>query len=376
MKRAVCLVVSTAVGLTGLITQPAFAHRSPALCNKNGVVLNVERSQAEVKNGDNIQYFLTVANDASGSCDITNATIDLILPARDGKPTGQRVRVVTGASYPFNYHETRVGTVPYTVALDKGVQNATVRAVFVDGILHDNPADTSLAGIFKDIGSFMTPPTINITKVANPTNGPAPLTVTYTYTVTNTSTLDLPVNNVVVTDNLCSNPTYSSGDTDGDGALDRTEVWIFLCTMVHPNPGTYVNTANVCGDGVLGGEHVCAGPVQATVVVTAPPKPVASASKPDVCLSVPKKLSVRAKELTTVKVTVTDGVIQGASIKLRGPGINRSGKSNSKGQATFKVRPTKKGTLTISSSSCLNAARVSVKAARQTQSRQVPRNTG
>jgi hypothetical protein len=40
------------------------------------------------------------------------------------------------------------------------------------------------------------------------------------------------------------------------------------------------------------------------------------------------------------------------------------------------VRPTKKGTLTISSSSCLNAARVSVKAARQTQSRQVPKNTG
>jgi hypothetical protein len=247
---------------------------------------------------------------------------------------------------------------------------------FVDGILHDNPANTSLAGIFKDIGTYMTPPTINITKVANPTNGPAPLPVTYMYTVTNTSALDLPVNNVVVTDNLCSNPTYSSGDTDGDGALDRTETWIFLCTMVHPNPGTYVNTANVCGEGVLGGEHVCAGPVQATVVVTAPLKPVVSASKPDVCISVPKTLSVRARELTTVKVTVTDGVIKNASIRLTGPGIKRSGHTNSRGQATFKVRPSKKGTLTISSSSCLNAARVSVKAARQTQSRQVPRNTG
>jgi uncharacterized repeat protein (TIGR01451 family) len=373
MRRAVCWVVAMTVGLTGLAAEPAMAHRSPALCNKNGIVLNVERSQAEVKNGDTINYFLTVANDAAGSCDITNATIDLILPSRDGKPTGTRVRVVTGASYGFGYVENRVGTVTYTVALDKGVTNATVRAVFVDGILHDNPADTSLAGIFKDIGSFMTPPAINITKVANPTSGPAPLTVTYTYTVTNTSTLDLPVNNVVVTDDLCPSPVYASGDADGDGALDVTEAWTFTCTMTHPNPGTYVDTANVCGDGVLGGEHVCAGPVQATVVVTAP-IPVRSASTR--CISVPKKLSVRAKELTTVKVTVTAGVIQGASVRVSGAGVKRSGKTNSKGQATFKVRPTKKGTLTISSTSCLDAARVSVKAARQTQSRQVPRNTG
>jgi hypothetical protein len=364
-----------AVGLLGLVAQPAVAQ-VPLNCGKNAIDLDVERSQALVKNGDSIKYFVTVRNDDVGACDVTGATIDLILPARDGSPTGQRVRVVTGADYLVPFRESRVGEVPYTVALDKGVVNGRVRATFVDGILHDNPANTSLAGIFKDIGTFMTPPTINITKVANPTNGPAPLTVTYTYTVTNTSALDLPVDHVVVTDNLCSSPTYSSGDTDGDGALDRTETWIFLCTMVHPNPGTYVNTANVCGDGVLGGEHVCAGPVQATVVVTAPPVPVRSASKPDVCISVPKRLSVRAKELTTVKVTVTDGVIKGASIRLRGPGIKRTGKSNSKGHATFKVRPSRKGTLTISSSSCLNAARVSVKAARRTQSRQVPKNTG
>ena len=44
--------------------------------------------------------------------------------------------------------------------------------------------------------------------------------------------------------------------------------------------------------------------------------------------------------------------------------------------SAFTVTLIKKGTLTISSSSCLNAARVTVKAARQTQSRQVPKNTG
>jgi len=376
MRRAVCFVVLTAVGLTGLITQPASAHPVPVNCSKNGLDLDLERSRSQVRNGDTMQFYVTVSNDGAGACDVEGVTIDLILPARDGTPTGQRVRVVTGASYDHLFHESRIGTVPYTVALDKGVNFATARATFTNGVLHDNTPDTSLVGIFKDISVFMPPPTINITKVANPTSGTAPLTVSYTYTVTNTSPLDLPVNHVVVSDDLCPNVTYTSGDTDLDGALDITETWIFNCTMTFPNPGTYVNTAGVCGDGVLGLEHVCAGPVQATVVVTAPPVPVRSASKPDVCISVPKKLSVRAKELTTVKVTVTDGVIKGASIKLRGPGIKLSGKSDSKGHATFKVRPTKKGTLTISSSSCLNAARVSVKAARQTQSRQVPKNTG
>ncbi len=104
--------------------------------------------------------------------------------------------------------------------------------------------------------------------------------------------------------------------------------------------------------------------------------PVKAASKPERCISVPKTLSVRAKEVTTVKVKVTDGVIVGASIRLTGPGVKRTGKTNSKGEATFKVRPARKGKLTISSTSCLEAARISVKGARQTQSRQVPRNTG
>ena len=376
MRRAVCWVVTMAVGLFGLATAPAMAHPVPQNCNKNGMHLDLERSQSQVRNTDTMQFFVTVSNNAAGACDVEGVTMDLILPARDGTPTGQRVRVVTGANFDHTFQETRIGTVPYTVALDKGVKFATARVAFTNGVLHDNTPDTSLVGIFKDISITVPPPTINITKVATPTSGTAPLTVSYTYTVTNTSPLVLPVNHVVVTDDLCPNVTYTSGDTNLDGALDVTETWIFNCTMTFPNPGTYVNTAGVCGDGVLGLEHVCAGPVQATVVVTAPPVPVRSASKPDTCISVPKKLSVRAKEVTTVKVTVTDGVIKGASIKLSGPGIKRTGHTNSKGEATFKVRPSKQGTLTISSSSCLKAARVSVKAARQTQSRQVPKNTG
>jgi uncharacterized repeat protein (TIGR01451 family) len=389
MKRSVCVAISM-LGLLVVTPSAALAHQSPLNCNKNGIALNVQRSQALVKNGDSITYTVSVANDATGSCDITNTTIDLILPAADGTPTGQRVRIVTGASYPAGFSEVTVGTVPYTVALNKGVTAGTVRAIFVNATLHDNPNDTSLAGIFKDIGLFMTPPTINITKSASPTSGPAPLTVTYTYTVTNTSILDLPVKNVTVSDNLCPSATYASGDSDGDGALDVNEAWVFRCTTTHANPGTYVDTASACGDGVLGGEHVCTGPVQATVVVTPPPPPPPAvnvpvvnastpnkaASTPSTCFSVPKTLTLRAKEVTTVKVSVTTGTRKGAKITIKGPGFTKKGTTDSKGVVTFKVTPTKSGTLTVTSDRCLQVAKASVKAAHQTQSRQLPKNTG
>ncbi len=53
-------------------------------------------------------------------------------------------------------------------------------------------------------------------------------TVAYTYTVTNTG--DWPVVNVGVSAANCSPALYASGDTDGDGALDITEIWTFTCT--------------------------------------------------------------------------------------------------------------------------------------------------
>jgi hypothetical protein len=166
------------------------------------------------------------------------------------------------------------------------------------------------------------------------------------------------------------------GDVDQDDILDVGETFTFTCTTTHQNPGTYVDTATACGNDVQDDKPVCAPPANATVVVNAPP--VVAASKPSKCVSVPKHLSLRAKELTTVRVTVNagDGPLKGAKVTIKGPGINRTGTTNSKGVATFKVRPTKKGTLTISSDRCLQAMQSSVKAARKTQSRQLPRNTG
>jgi hypothetical protein len=304
---------------------------------------------------------------------VTTAVIKITLPGPSGAANGTVVSLGT-IDVPAGTVLPRWKTIPWTVSLDPGVTIATAEATS-DGKLHDVAIGLRDVHVAKTLGTGAVQPALSLAKTASTTSGPAPLGVTYTYTVTNISTTPESIGSLVLTDNLCSPISQPTGDANANGAIDPGETLTYTCTMTHQAAGTYVNTATVCGKDVTDQRDVCAPPATATVTVTVP-VPVRSASKPDVCISVPKKLSVRAKELTTVKVTVTDGVIKGASIKLKGPGINRTGKSNAKGQATFKVRPTKKGTLTISSSSCLNAARVSVKAARQTQSRQVPKNTG
>jgi hypothetical protein len=377
MRRAVCWVVSMAVGLTGLVTEPAMAHQDPPGCQDNSLNLNVGRNLDTFRNGDVVVFTVAGINTAGNPCNVTGANISLTLPAADGSETGQTVTLATNANVAAGATNQQFTPVSYTVALNPGVQIARVR-LRASGIVHTQAAADDSVNIDKTltIGEFQ--PAISITKTASTPGGLAPQTVTYTYSVKNISTTPEQITALNVVDDRCAPVTYVSGDANANSRLDLGETFTYTCTSVFTVAGTYVNTATVCGKNAnpLDTRDVCAGPVTATVVVTAPPVPVRSASKPDVCISVPKKLSVRARELTTVKVQVTDGVIKNASIKLSGPGIKRSGRTNSKGEATFKVRPTKKGTLTISSSSCLNAARVSVKAARQTQSRQVPKNTG
>ncbi|MBP1909050.1 DUF11 domain-containing protein [Methanolobus bombayensis] len=70
-------------------------------------------------------------------------------------------------------------------------------------------------------------------------------TVTWTYVVTNTG--NVPLSNVVVTDDQDAVPVYQSGDTNVDGILDLTETWTYEATG-DAECGQYANIGNVTGD--------------------------------------------------------------------------------------------------------------------------------
>jgi hypothetical protein len=74
-------------------------------------------------------------------------------------------------------------------------------------------------------------------------------TVTWTYVVTNTG--DVPLDNVVVTDDHLGTVSAFTGDTNGNGRLDTGETWTYTETGTAA-PDQYENLGTVTADSVFG----------------------------------------------------------------------------------------------------------------------------
>ncbi len=124
-----------------------------------------------------------------------------------------------------------------------------------------------------DFGYWRPAPGIAVTKVAEPTFGhlfaadptspwpyqliATPLAVAYTVEVTNPG--GEPLRNVTVSDDPPTLVfTYQSGDTNGDGALDLTETWIYRAAWTYDAAGTYPDTVTAHGTGAVTGTEVTA----------------------------------------------------------------------------------------------------------------------
>jgi uncharacterized repeat protein (TIGR01451 family) len=100
-------------------------------------------------------------------------------------------------------------------------------------------------------------PGINIVKFTNGDDAnspPGPLvavgsTVTFTYVVTNPG--NVPLDNVVVTDDQIGAVTVFTGDTNGNGLLDPSETWTYTATDT-ATAGQYENLGTVTADSSFG----------------------------------------------------------------------------------------------------------------------------
>lgn len=103
---------------------------------------------------------------------------------------------------------------------------------------------TDIASATVVVNAAPVPPLIHVTKIPDPLSmvfgGGA---VTYTESITNPGTV--PLSNITLTDDTCSQLTFISGDTNSDTNLDPSETWVYTCTTNVSS--TTTNTAIATG---------------------------------------------------------------------------------------------------------------------------------
>lgn len=256
---------------TVLTPERVAADQTPAGCSQNNLVLNIGRDKTVVRNGDTINYTVSLSNldTAQGpACNITGAIVTFVAPAADGTPTGAQTVLRAGVDVPAGTTPTVLGTVPYLVAVNPGVSDTVAEAVAV-GVLHDAPTNDK-ADVVKTLGSTVTQPHTTLSASVSLGAGGSPLKVQshvahYTYLEHNDSTTPSSMTGVVVADNACAPVTYAGGDGNANHLLDPGETWTYTCSRALSKPGTYVDTAAAAGIDTSDGR---AAPPEETTVST------------------------------------------------------------------------------------------------------------
>lgn len=257
VRRATGVFVALMVAGSGLfaVAIPAFADVSPASCLNNDFVVNLNKSTAIAYDETNpngpttITYSVDAGNPQDGAgkgCDVDNVTITVT------DPHGTVHTVQTAGSYPIGTAVTALPTtVSYVTAsgdVSAGKLTASVHAV---GALHDTPNGTDPLDVSKTVSVTVISPntTVGITTSASAVvaGGTVNLTITEHNTgndpITSPSVTLTPPGTVLST----TSPTFSGGDTNGNGILDTTETWSWLVTGVTISSAT---TYTVVGDGL------------------------------------------------------------------------------------------------------------------------------
>ena len=204
----------------------------------------------------------------------------------DGSQSGDGLLILVGKPIGWRYTVTNLGNVELSnIAVSDSVGGVTTTYQSGDTDL-DNKLDTtetwiytasgmSTFGVYSNVGTasgnytdsdghihgstdsdisgyFGADPQISIQKVTADGNskgdGKSILvgeSIKWEYTVTNVG--NVPLSSVAVTDSASGvNPTYQSGDANGDGKLDSTETWLFQADGTAVKGG-YTNTGTARG---------------------------------------------------------------------------------------------------------------------------------
>lgn len=143
----------------------------------------------------------------------------------------------------------------------------------------------------------------------------------------------------------------------------------FTCAAPTPPPAPEAPTPT---------EPSSTGPVPAPAA-PAPPAiaaPVRNAV-PAKCVSTPDRgFRVRAGQVSTIRVRARTNAGERARVTVTAPGVRKVKRTDADGRVSFRVKPTRAGSLRVTSDSCFGADRTKVLKRKQTTSKVEPRFAG
>ena len=226
--------------------------QNPAIAIVKTGIFNDENGNDCSDIDETISYTFTVTN--QGNVSLNNITVTDPLIAGIAGPTGD-----TDADSELDVTEIWTYTATYSITqddIDAGfVKNqATATGTAPDAtVVSDLSDESSILENDPTITVLCQNPAIAIVKtgIFNDENGndcsDIDETISYTFTVTNEGNVSL--SDVIVTDPLIATITGPTGDTDGDGELDVTEIWTYTgtyaITQADIDAGQVINQATV-----------------------------------------------------------------------------------------------------------------------------------
>jgi len=207
-----------------------YATLTDPLNTANLAITKSGPSRAHV--GDTVTYTFNVTNNGPANADSVVVTDELL----GGKIFGP-ISLSAGQSVTF--------TLDYSVKAgdsDPLRNTATVSSNISDSDTSNNAATHSVDILH---------PSVAVKKTSDKTAVSVGETITYSYAVTNPG--DASLSDITVVDDLCGVVAYLSGDTNANGWLDPTEVWVFKAnyTVRDSDQDPLVNNVAVSGKDAL-----------------------------------------------------------------------------------------------------------------------------
>ncbi len=229
--------------------------QNPAIAIVKIGVFNDENQNDCADVDETISYTFTVTNE--GNVSLSNIIVDdpLLGGPIAGPDSGD-----TDGDGELDVTETWIYSGTYTITQNDIDNGEVVNQATATGTAPDQSTVSDLSGSTtttddETIITLCQNPAIAIVKtgIFNDENqndcADVDETISYTFTVTNEGNVSL--SNVTVTDPLIATITGPTGDTDGDGELDVTEIWIFTgiysITQIDIDLGSVKNQATAEG---------------------------------------------------------------------------------------------------------------------------------